>query len=195
MKTIYLMRHGETLFNLLGKVQGSCDSPLTKKGIEQAKSARKYFEREQITFDHYFSSTQERASDTLELASGVKEYTRLKNLKEWDFGMFEGERQSLQPKHPGEPTHGDFYIQFGGENYEQVVDRMHHAIEEILAFEGETFLAVSHAGALYCYFLSLALEKHPEVHFSNCYIFKYEFDENNVSLTAVIDPVNDKIYE
>lgn len=32
MKTIYLMRHGETLFNLLGKVQGSCDSPLTKNG-------------------------------------------------------------------------------------------------------------------------------------------------------------------
>ena len=28
-KTLYLMRHGETLFNSLGKIQGACDSPLT----------------------------------------------------------------------------------------------------------------------------------------------------------------------
>lgn len=35
MKRLYLMRHGETLFNKLGKVQGWCDSPLTETGKEQ----------------------------------------------------------------------------------------------------------------------------------------------------------------
>ena len=33
------MRHGQTLFNLRRKIQGACDSPLTKRGIEQAKMA------------------------------------------------------------------------------------------------------------------------------------------------------------
>ena len=33
-KTFYLMRHGQTLFNLRRKIQGACDSPLTKRGIE-----------------------------------------------------------------------------------------------------------------------------------------------------------------
>lgn len=33
-KKLYLMRHGETLFNTLGKIQGACDSSLTEKGIE-----------------------------------------------------------------------------------------------------------------------------------------------------------------
>lgn len=30
---LYLMRHGETLFNTQKRVQGWCDSPLTEKGI------------------------------------------------------------------------------------------------------------------------------------------------------------------
>ena len=34
--TFYLVRHGETLFNHLGRMQGSCDSPLTERGIAQA---------------------------------------------------------------------------------------------------------------------------------------------------------------
>lgn len=29
MKTLYLMRHGQTLFNLQHKIQGWCDAPLT----------------------------------------------------------------------------------------------------------------------------------------------------------------------
>lgn len=36
-QTLYLMRHGETLFNQLGKIEGWSDSPLTENGIKQAK--------------------------------------------------------------------------------------------------------------------------------------------------------------
>jgi len=64
-KTLYLMRHGETLFNQLHLIQGACDSPLTQKGIEAAKTAEKHFKENGIKFDHAYSSTQERASDTL----------------------------------------------------------------------------------------------------------------------------------
>ena len=30
----YYVRHGQTLFNRLGRMQGMCDSPLTEKGVE-----------------------------------------------------------------------------------------------------------------------------------------------------------------
>ena len=66
-KTLYLMRHGQTLFNLRHKVQGWCDAPLTDFGIYQAKVAGQYFKDAGITFDDAYSSTQERACDTLEL--------------------------------------------------------------------------------------------------------------------------------
>ena len=57
-KTLYLMRHGQTLFNLRKKIQGSCDSPLTDEGIRQAKVAGKYFTDNGIIFDAAYSSTQ-----------------------------------------------------------------------------------------------------------------------------------------
>lgn len=43
MKTIYLMRHGETLFNVMDTNQGQCDSPLTENGIRQAQAAKAWF--------------------------------------------------------------------------------------------------------------------------------------------------------
>lgn len=92
-KTFYLMRHGQTLFNVQGRIQGACDSPLTELGIAQAKAARDYFEQEGIRFDSIYSSTQERACDTAELVTGRKDYIRLKGLKEWNFGSFEAHQE------------------------------------------------------------------------------------------------------
>ena len=95
-KTLYLMRHGQTLFNLRHKVQGWCDAPLTDFGIYQAKVAGQYFKDTGITFDDAYSSTQERACDTLELVTDGKiPYKRVKGLKEWNFGTFEGESEEL----------------------------------------------------------------------------------------------------
>ena len=88
-KTLYIMRHGETLFNVQKKIQGWCDSPLTEKGIQQAKVAGQYFRDNKIQFDAAYCSTAERASDTLELVTDMP-YTRLKGLKELSFGVFEG---------------------------------------------------------------------------------------------------------
>jgi len=76
MKDLYLMRHGQTFFNQEGLVQGACDSPLTELGQEQARQAGAYLKERCIRFGQLYSSTQERASDTLELVSG-----RLVSLK------------------------------------------------------------------------------------------------------------------
>ena len=48
IKTFYLMRHGQTRFNVQWRIQGVCDSPLTEERIEQAKAARRYFEQDGI---------------------------------------------------------------------------------------------------------------------------------------------------
>ena len=39
MKTLYLMRHGQTMFNVAHKIQGWCDAPLTDLGRAQAEVA------------------------------------------------------------------------------------------------------------------------------------------------------------
>ena len=51
LKTLYLMRHGQTLFNQLERKQGWCDSPLTELGIKQAIMAGKYFKEKNQDID------------------------------------------------------------------------------------------------------------------------------------------------
>ena len=98
MTRLYLMRHGQTLFNTLNRIQGWCDSPLTEKGRDQARQVRAYFEKHDMTFDQYYCTTTERASDTIELATGRTDYQRVKGLKEMHFGIFEGQPEYLHPK-------------------------------------------------------------------------------------------------
>lgn len=51
---LYFVRHGQTLFNYLQRVQGWSDSPLTALGVEQGKAAANYLSS--ISFDSIYSS-------------------------------------------------------------------------------------------------------------------------------------------
>lgn len=91
---IYLVRHGQTLFNLTGQVQGWSDSPLTEKGISQAKLAGKGLSN--VAFKTAFSSDAGRARSTaliiLDENKGTEKpaLTELTQLREWGYGGFEG---------------------------------------------------------------------------------------------------------
>ena len=52
--TFYFMRHGETYFNVYGRVQGWCNAPLTEKGIEDIKRSGRGLAA--IKFDAVYAS-------------------------------------------------------------------------------------------------------------------------------------------
>lgn len=190
VKTLYLMRHGQTLFNQLHLIQGACDSPLTQKGIDSAKVASKYFHDNEIQFAHAYSSTQERASDTLELITG-QPYRRLKGLKEWDFGVFEGQPEFLNPHvQPERNSYGDFFVQFQGESDLDVQARMDKTLTKIMeqATDGENILAVSHGGAIYAFLLKWVdinvIRQKISLH--NCAVVKLTYDQGKFKFENVI---------
>lgn len=183
MKTLYLMRHGETLFNVQHKIQGWCDSPLTEKGIKQAQKARDYFSKKGITFDHAYCSTSERCSDTLELIVDMP-YTRLKGLKEWNFGAFEGKDECLNPKLP----YGDFFKQYGGEGEMELRERVAKTLTEVMEKDDhQVVLAVSHGAA--CAQFYREYEQYAKVlkkeRFYNCCILKYEYENGIFTLVEL----------
>lgn len=87
---IYIVRHGETMWNSKKIVQGQKDSPLTQNGIIQAKELAK--ELKKINFDLIFSSDLLRAKQTADIIAAehklAVETTKL--LRERNFGEFEG---------------------------------------------------------------------------------------------------------
>ncbi|MEH7452853.1 histidine phosphatase family protein [Gottfriedia acidiceleris] len=183
-KTLYLMRHGQTLFNSRRKIQGSCDSPLTELGIKQAEAAAKYFKEQNIIFDHAYCSTSERASDTLEIVTELS-YTRLKGLKEWNFGTFEGESEDLNPPLP----YGDFFVKFGGEDQKELQQRMATTCQKIMEEDNEVVLAVSHGAALrnfmrYWEHKSSIIQQD---RIGNCCILKFEYENREFKLVEIIN--------
>ncbi|MCW6653107.1 histidine phosphatase family protein [Aerococcaceae bacterium NML191292] len=196
-KTLYLMRHGQTLFNQQKRIQGWCDSPLTPEGISQARSAYAYFQTEGIQFDGLYCSTQERACDTVELVTGRTDYTRLKALKEMSFGVFEGAPEYLHiNRREGANSFEDVYLAYGGEDIREVGKRVEQCLRQILDNEsGRHFLAVSHGGAMWGFFLGLKLVRYPTLRFSNCCILQFEYEDGVFELVKVIDPVNYEVFE
>lgn len=182
-RTLYLMRHGQTLFNVRRKIQGWCDAPLTELGIEQAKVAGTYFKEHGISFDHAYASTSERASDTLESIIDMP-YTRVKGLKEWGFGVYEGESEDLNPPLP----YGDYFKVFGGEGELEVRQRLANTLEKIMMNEDHNcVLAVSHGAA--CRSFMNYWEKNQKVKIKgrvgNCCILKFEYENHEFSLVEI----------
>jgi probable phosphoglycerate mutase len=67
---IYVVRHGQTNLNNEGKLQGRNGLPLNDVGVEQAKLLRDRLGN--LVFDYIYSSPQERAIQTAEIATGMK---------------------------------------------------------------------------------------------------------------------------
>ena len=87
---ITLIRHGETEWNLSGRWQGHADSPLSSRGIKQAKALGIRMKSEQL--DYFYSSDLGRAMHTAQLIgepSGLVAEPFSK-LRERDLGLLEG---------------------------------------------------------------------------------------------------------
>ncbi|MEI4310808.1 histidine phosphatase family protein [Streptococcus suis] len=193
MNYLYLMRHGQTRFNLQGRIQGACDSPLTEEGKEQARAAGRYFQEQAISFDKIYSSTQERACDTAELVTGRMDYIRLKGLKEQDFGAFEGQQEYLNPPLQGDIGYGDYFVTFGGESYQDVRQRMVETIGGIMEeADNQSVLVVSH-GAAIAQFFRQVLTNYPQVRMRNCAILTFDYEDGKYDLVSVVDPVNREV--
>lgn len=88
--TIYIVRHGQTEWNILGKTQGHGDSNLTAKGREQAELLAESMTKYPI--DYIYSSDLGRAYQTAEIIGNKLsiEVEKTEALREMNFGTWEG---------------------------------------------------------------------------------------------------------
>jgi broad specificity phosphatase PhoE len=95
MVNIYLVRHGKTMFNTIGRAQGWSDTPLTEAGEQGIIELGLGFKEKGIKFDRAYSSDSGRTIQTMGfiLANSDNEgipYTYDKRIREWCFGSFDG---------------------------------------------------------------------------------------------------------
>lgn len=149
--TIYIVRHGESEWNVRGLIEGRGDSLLTYKGEMQAFRLAK--ELKLIKFDVLFSSHLKRAKRTAEIIALEHNLTTetTRALVERDFGRLEG-KSGKQLKilaylqKLGDPS---TYKSYGMESDEEILDRMMAFIHEIVINSiGKTVLLVTHGSLI-----------------------------------------------
>lgn len=153
MKTLYLIRHGETDHNAAGRAMGQMDVPLNERGIEQARQTAGFLRRYPI--ERIVSSDLGRAMATAQpLADGlglaIEPDARLRELS---FGILEGktvgECELLDPAAVERWRSGDFDAALpGGESRRSLMKRTREVLEEIAAGPHAQVALFSHGGAL-----------------------------------------------
>ena len=101
MGKIYITRHGETEYNLKRLMQGTIDTKLSKRGLEQAACLRDRLA--DISFDRVLASPLQRARVTAEtiLENRSQSIEFFDELKEMDFGFMQGkDYEFLGREHP-----------------------------------------------------------------------------------------------
>lgn len=150
---LYCLRHGESLYNAEGRLQGHLEVPLSPRGVRQAEAAAEALAGQPIEAIH--TSPLCRARQTAEI---IAERLRLplcvdERLKEIDVGRLEGrlraelrttEAEVLARWASGDP---DFRLP-GGESRRQVAQRGRAAFEAIRRTGHAHVLVVAHGTVL-----------------------------------------------
>lgn len=151
---VYLTRHGETVWNTKKLMQGWKDSPLTDKGVKQARQLS--LRLSDVPLNAIYSSTSDRAVNTAEIIKRERPLNVIKidTLRELSFGSWEGktfeENERQSPKEWQsfwETPH--LFSNDTVEHFIKVQERMVKTINNIVKQHPfETVCIVSHSIAL-----------------------------------------------
>lgn len=158
-KTLFLLRHGKTGFP--GCYIGSRNVPLAPEGVFQIEALQKTLETQ--TFDKIFASPMLRCQQTCEILFPSNTVTYNDNLREIDFGRWEGlDFQQISKQDPeivNKWATDSLEFTFPeGESVSSFVERVQRMGTELSQVQGEKILVVCHGGVirgLLCHFLGI----------------------------------------
>ncbi len=176
-KKLFLVRHGETSWALSGRHTGFTDIPLTDHGRKQAEVLGTALHSIPITLA--LVSPLARAKDTFALAHLPIQGTFCDDLKEWNYGDYEGlTSDEIKQKNPNWNlfTHGAP----GGESISDIEKRADRVLKKVLEAKGDVAL-FSSAHILRCIaarWLQMPIEfgKHLTLQTASLSILGYEHE-------------------
>ncbi|EHQ29605.1 histidine phosphatase family protein [Mucilaginibacter paludis] len=192
VKTLYIIRHGQTDFNKKGIIQGrGINAELNDRGIIQGKAF--YDAYHNVPFDKIYISCLKRTEQTVHefIEAGIP-YDKLSGLDELAWGIYEG-----QPSTPGnraaflqimrEWVDGDLDQKFeGGESPNELQARQKEALNVIMSHpEEKNVLICMHGRAMrlfLCLLTGISLTRMDEFPHQNVVLYKVTYDGNQFEI-------------
>lgn len=158
---VILVRHGETLWNRVKRIQGHKDIALSELGVDQAARLAARLARDarhDWTAHAIYSSDLARAQQTARpVASALGLPLALDSaLRERAYGSFEGlDVEAIGARYPAQYAHWQsrdpLFTPPGGESQQRFYERSTEALAELAARHvGQRIICVTHGGVLDC---------------------------------------------
>jgi 2,3-bisphosphoglycerate-dependent phosphoglycerate mutase len=191
---VLFIRHGETAWNAIKRIQGHIDIPLSEHGVLQAEQLGARLAREG-RIDAVYSSDLQRARQTAQpFASALGLEMRLsEGLRERSYGAFQGhDSDEINEKFPAEyiewQTRDPGFTPPEGESQRVFYHRVVHAMEPIVAAHpGGRIAVVAHGGVLDCIYRfanKLPLQDARNWPLLNCSINVVDYDADGAKVVS-----------
>ena len=176
---LYIIRHGQTEWNIKYKLQGKTDIPLNEEGRRQAEEAREIFN--DIDIDLIICSTLDRAKETCRIINKDKNIPVIydERICERNHGVLEGVDARTIDFDELINYYTDKKIE-NGESIQEFYNRIYNFLDELEQKykNDERILLVAHGDvsrAVYCYFNGIPENGNTkDLMINNCEIKKYE---------------------
>lgn len=159
---LYIVRHGETEWNVIKRFQGQLNTPLTEKGMEKLRETGKKLEN--VLFDEVYTSELGRTVASAEIILNENrgyrnkklELKKLAKLNEVYFGVWQGlTYEEVFLKYPEEANNYFYNVKnykaenVEAENLKDALERFLKGINKILdSHESGNILVVTHGTVL-----------------------------------------------
>ncbi len=197
-KSIFLVRHGQTEWNLKGRLQGHTDIPLNEKGLVQANQAANFFKGLKVKDAHIISSDLKRAAQTAkvigESTSSNVHYEPL--LREVNLGQVEGlTREEIRIKMGLEIwsqwasfNEATMHTRFPeGESKHELLTRIQTVLEKLIkANHQKQVILVSHGLLTRCLIHSVETWRTEPAAIPNCAIYELIFQNDRLSALNLV---------
>ncbi len=190
MTLLYLVRHGETDWNLARRIQGSTDIPLNPTGRTQAARAGVLLSRRK--WDGIMTSPLSRARETAAIIAGyvgLPAPTTVEALVERHYGDAEGLTEEILAEcYPGKTPVP------GRESRGQVAGRVIPALVTLAeAHPGQSLILVSHGGVIRTLLNTVASDaaQHRGIPITNGSIHSFRHVDGGFELIAFDDPIEE----
>ncbi|WP_250533009.1 histidine phosphatase family protein [Caballeronia sp. AZ10_KS36] len=191
---VLFIRHGETDWNRVKRIQGHIDIPLSAHGVLQAEQLGARIAREG-RLDAVYTSDLLRAQQTARpFADALGLDLRLsEGLRERNYGAFQGhDSDEISEKFPAEyvewQTRDPGFTPPGGESLRVFFHRVIHAMEPIVAAHpGGRIACVAHGGVLDCIYrfaMKLPLDAPRNWPLLNCSLNVVDYDSGHATVMS-----------
>ncbi|WGS49349.1 histidine phosphatase family protein [Paraburkholderia sp. D15] len=198
---ILFIRHGETDWNRIKRIQGHIDIPLATTGLAQAQRLARRFADEAsrgARLDAIYSSDLQRARQTAQpIADALGLTLQLREaLRERSYGAFQGhDSDEISQRFPDEYAHWQTrdagFAPPGGESQRELYHRVLHAIEPLVAAHaGGRIAVVAHGGVLDCvrrFACDLSLDAPRDYALLNTSVNAVDFDNGRAKVVSWAD--------